>query len=238
ELLTGLPAGIMLFAINLPIFLFGLKELDKKFLVYAFITTFVLSATMVLLRPMQKLNTFDDILISAIFGGVLNGIGMGVLFRHGACQGGLDIVAAVCKKRYNINIGSALMAMNAIIISLASIKFGVLKGLYTVISMFVAYQVLDKVQTGADATKSVMIISKDYEELSYELMNKLERGATIIDSYGGWSKSDLKIIFMLVKPREIVDVKKITNAIDPNAFITIQDTNEVKGRGFKGSDNF
>lgn len=238
ELLTGLPAGIMLFAINLPIFLFGLKELDKKFLVYAFITTFVLSATMVLLRPMQKLNTFDDILISAIFGGVLNGIGMGVLFRHGACQGGLDIVAAVCKKRYNINIGSALMAMNAIIISLASIKFGVLKGLYTVISMFVAYQVLDKVQTGADATKSVMIISKDYEELSYELMNKLERGATIIDSYGAWSKSDLKIIFMLVKPREIVDVKKITNAIDPNAFITIQDTNEVKGRGFKGSDNF
>ena len=166
------------------------------------------------------------------------GIGMGVLFRHGACQGGLDIVAAVCKKRYNINIGSALMAMNAIIISLASIKFGVLKGLYTVISMFVAYQVLDKVQTGADATKSVMIISKDYEELSYELMNKLERGATIIDSYGAWSKSDLKIIFMLVRPREIVDVKKITNAIDPNAFITIQDTNEVKGRGFKGSDNF
>lgn len=238
ELLTGLPAGIMLFAINLPIFLFGLKELDKKFLVYAFITTFVLSATMVLLRPMQKLNTFDDILISAIFGGVLNGIGMGVLFRHGACQGGLDIVAAVCKKRYNINIGNALMAMNAIIISLASIKFGVLKGLYTVISMFVAYQVLDKVQTGADTTKSVMIISKDYEELSYELMNKLERGATIIDSYGAWSKSDLKIILMLVRPREIVDVKKITNAIDPNAFITIQDTNEVKGRGFKGSDNF
>ena len=159
ELLTGLPAGIMLFVINLPIFLFGLKELDKKFLVYAFITTFVLSATMVLFRPMQKLNTFDDILISAIFGGVLNGIGMGVLFRHGACQGGLDIVAAVCKKRYNINIGNALMAMNAIIISLASIKFGVLKGLYTVISMFVAYQVLDKVQTGADTTKSVMIIS-------------------------------------------------------------------------------
>lgn len=238
QLLSSVPAGITLFALNMPIFLFGIKELDKKFLMYAFISTFVLSLSMIIFNGIYKYIAINDILLCAVFGGALNGLGMGILFRYGACQGGLDIIAAVCKKKYNINIGSALMTMNAIIISVASSIFGPEKGLYTIISMFIAYKVLDKVQLGFKNNKTVIIISKNYEELSISLMNKLQRGATLVSAQGAWSGENMKLIYIIVSARELVHVKKICREKDPAAVLAISDTTEVKGRGFEGKENF
>lgn len=233
QYLTGISAGIAVFVINIPLFIVGFKKIDKNFLFYAFISMFVLSTLLTLTRDISNVFTIDDILLSAVFGGIFNGIGMGLMFRHRTCQGGLDIVAIILKNKYNINIGTGLMAVNTVIISLSSILLGYKSAMYTLISMYIGYQVLDKVQFGFNVKKNVVIVSDKEEELADAIIKQINRGVTFLEGMGAFTREKKRVLYCIMTSNEIARLKVIIDEIDPAAFLTINDVVEVKGKGFK-----
>ena len=233
QYLTNIPTGISVFILNLPIFLAGYKMLDKKFLVYAFISTFIFSSILTATKGIGSYLVVDDIFLASVFGAIFNGLGMGLMFKNGTCQGGFDVIAAILKKKYNINIGTGLMAFNTIIISFSSLLFGYKPAMYTLVALYIAYQILDKVQTGFNVQKNIIIVSDKSDELASAIMKELHRGVTFLNGKGGYTQDDKKIIYCILSSREIAKLKEILEDTDPSAFFTINDVVEVKGSGFK-----
>ncbi|MGN9164203.1 YitT family protein [Tissierellaceae bacterium HCP3S3_D8] len=233
QYLTGLPTGITVFIINIPIFLIGARMVDKEFAIYGFISMFIFSSLLTITNGIDKYIILDDILLGAVIGGVLNGIGMGLMFKNRTSQGGFDIIAAILKKKYNMNIGTGLMIMNTVIISLSSFLFGVRSAMYTLISMYIGYQVLDKVQTGFNVKKNVVIVSNKSEELADRIIGELNRSITFLEGSGGYKKENKHVIYCIVTSKEIVKLKEIIDRIDPSAFLIINDVIEVRGSTFK-----
>lgn len=233
QYVTGLNSGIFVFLINVPIFLVGFKFLDREFLLYSFISMFVLSFLLNATTGVSKYFFIDDILLAAVFGGILNGVGMGLMFRNKASQGGLDILATIFKKKYNVNVGTGLMIVNTAIVSISSILLGYKSAMYTIISMFIGYQVLDKVQVGFNSRKNVVIVSDKDEEISLAIIDQLNRGVTFLKGVGAYTNEDKNVIYCIVTSKEVSKIKDIVDEIDPSAFLTINSVTEVRGRGFK-----
>lgn len=233
QYLTGLPSGITVFIINIPIFIIGARMVDKEFAIYGFISMFVFSTLLTVTNGFDKYIILEDILLGAVIGGVFNGVGMGLMFRNRTSQGGLDIIAAILKRKYNLNIGTGLMAINTVIISLSSFLFGIRPAMYTLISMYIGYQVLDKVQIGFNVMKNVLIVSNKSEELTTAIISRLNRSITLLEGKGGYKKEDKEVIYCIVKSNEVIKLKDIVDSIDPAAFLIINDVVEVKGSTFK-----
>ncbi|HSH36719.1 YitT family protein [Schnuerera sp.] len=233
QYLTTLPAGISVFLINIPIFVIGTKMIDREFAIYGFISMLVLSFLLTITNGIGEYFIIDDILLASVFGGVFNGIGMGLMFRNRVSQGGFDIIAAILRIKYNVNIGSGLMAVNTVIISLSSLLFGYKSAMYTLIGMYIGYRILDKVQTGFNVKKNIIIVSEKSEEVANAIITKLHRGVTFLEGMGGYTNEDKKVIYCIVTSRETATLKNIVEEIDPSAFFTINDVVEVQGSGFK-----
>lgn len=236
QYLSGIPAGIAVFFINLPIFLVGLKFLDKNIIIASFFSGLVNSTWLTLTHSLGSQFFLDDIVVSCIFGGILNGIGMGIMIRNKVLQGGFDIIAAILKKRLNVNIGTGLMITNTVLISLSSLLFGVIPAMYTLISMYIGYTVVDKIQLGFNLKKNLIIISNKSENIAPLIMERLHRGITIVDGVGAYTGEEKHILYCVVTSSQIGKVKEIVQSLDPNAFVVISDAVEVKGHGFKGSE--
>jgi len=233
QYLTGIPTGISVFFLNIPIFLIGSRLIDREFAFYAFISMLIYSSILTITKELGSYFIVDDIILAAVFGGVFNGIGMGLMFRNRTSQGGFDILAAILKRKYNINIGTGLMMANTVIITLSSFLFGYRSAMYTLIAMYIGYAVLDKVQLGFNVKKNVIIVSEKADLVAEAILTKLNRGVTFLEGMGGYTHEDKKVIYCIVTSRETVKLKEIVDEIDPMAFLTINDIVEVKGKGFK-----
>ncbi|MGF7060520.1 YitT family protein [Brassicibacter mesophilus] len=233
--LTDVSTGLVVFLINIPIFIIGAKIIDKKFTVYSFISMLSLSFLLGFTQDIGKYIELNDVLLGAVFGAVFNGLGMGILFRNRISQGGMDIIAAVLKKKFNINVGTGLMAVNTMIVALSSTLFGLKPAMYTFIAMYIGYQIVDKVQEGIDTKKNVIIISDNAEKLAEAIIKRLKRGVTFLQGEGGYSKCNKKVIYCIVTSTQIGKLKEILEELDPNAFMTINNIQEVKGTGFKNA---
>ncbi|WP_041719650.1 YitT family protein [Alkaliphilus oremlandii] len=231
--LTQIPTGLLVFLINIPIFLIGLKTIDKEFAAYSFVSMLFLSFSIELTSDIGKYNMLDDIILSAIFGAVFNGVGMGILFRNRVSQGGLDIIAAIFKKKFNINVGTGLMIFNTFIVVISSTLFGIKPAMYTLIAMYIGYQIVDKVQVGMDQKKNVMIVSDKAEIIADVIMKNLNRGVTFLQAEGAYSKSNKKVIYCILTTTQIAKLKEIIEEHDPHAFMTIHSIQEVRGTGFR-----
>ncbi|SDW00269.1 Uncharacterized membrane-anchored protein YitT, contains DUF161 and DUF2179 domains [Tepidimicrobium xylanilyticum] len=233
QYLTGIPTGISVFFLNIPIFLIGSRLIDREFAFFAFISMLIYSSILTITRGLGSHFIVDDIILASVFGGVFNGIGMGLMFRNRASQGGFDIIAAILKKKYNVNIGSGLMAANTVIVSLSSFLFGYKSAMYTLIAMYIGYAVVDKVQIGFNVKKNVIIVSEKADLVAEAILNRLHRGVTFLEGMGGYTHENKKVIYCIVTSRETAKLKEIVEEIDPMAFFTVNDVVEVKGKGFK-----
>ena len=233
EYLTGLPTGVSVFILNLPMMIVGAFFLNKKFMTYAFLSTFIYSFILIAMRKIPIDFKFDNNMLYAIFGGFINGLGMGILFKHGACQGGLDILATIFKTKLNVNIGSSLLAINAMIIAVASYIFSLERGLLTIVAMYVAYKMLDKIQMGFGDTKQIMIMTAKQREVTDKILSDLHRGVTLLHGEGAFTHKQQNVIYCIVSTRQVVTIKRILSEVDPAAFLIISDAYEVKGRGFR-----
>lgn len=231
--LGNIPTGLTAFILNIFILLFGLRSLEKDYAIYGFISMITFSIMVTFTEFITNYFIVEDILLATIFGGIINGLGMGIMIKNKAPQGGFDIIAIILKKKFNINVGSGLMIINTFLISLSSFIFGYRRAMYTIIAMFVGYKVLDRVQIGFSNKKKIMIISDRPEEITREIIEKLKRGVTYLEGKGAYTNSDKEIIMCIINSQEIVKIKEIVDKIDNQAFIIVNEVVEVIGKGFE-----
>jgi len=230
--LVGINPGMLIFLLNIPIFILGYKFVDREFIILSLIGMVSFSVFIDVFSFLRELYLVDDIMLSCIYGGILNGIGMGIVFRNRASQGGIDIIAVIVKKYFSFNLGSTSLIINLIIIAIASLIYGLKPALYTLICIYVASQVVDRVQQGFDIRKQVIIISDKEEEVVKEILKRLHRGVTYLEGEGAFTGNKKRVIYCIVALNQLAKLKQIVREIDPNAFMAVSDTAEVLGRGF------
>ena len=230
--LFELPIGIQTFIYNIPLLIASYKILGKSYTIDVIIGTGIFSFCIDATRFLNAYAPVNDVMLASIFGGVFNGIGYGIVFRMNGSTGGFDIVGAIVRKLYSLNMGAAIFAFNCLIVTTAAFLFGVVPAMYTLICMYVNSQVTDKVIAGLNRSKAVLIISKNSREIANAIMNDLKRGVTFLHGEGAFSGGESEIVMVVVTLKQLGKLKVIANAIDINAFMIIMSASEVMGRGF------
>ena len=224
--------GILTIAINLPLFAVGGLKIGKRFF---FGSLLGLGLSSLIMDYLPIALPLGEPLLAALYGGVVTGFGLGLVFMAGTSTGGSDIVVRLVKlKARNTNIGVIAMCFDVFVVALTGLVFGnVENALYTGITAFLCSKIIDMVVYGFDNTKVAMIISGQYEQISQVVSDKLGRGATYLYSQGTYSKKDSKVVLVAVYPKQIAELKELVVGIDPNAFIILQEAHQVLGDGFK-----
>jgi uncharacterized membrane-anchored protein YitT (DUF2179 family) len=238
NLKTAFPVGVMIIIFNLPIFLIGFRRLGLKFMIDSFIGMVLTSVFIDLLQPHAIVLTTDP-LLSAVIGGAIDGIGIGLVFSVAATTGGSDIVAKLVRQsRPDFNMGQIMIALNVIVVAAYVVCFGDYeRAMYSIIAMFASSYVVDTVLYGFNYGKLVYIISDRYELVGRKITAELERGVTILHGAGAYSGEEKTVLMVAIKRRQIVDIKKIVAQIDPLAFVIVTETKEVIGLGFEKITN-
>ena len=231
-----LTVGILSALINIPLFFFGYRQIGKYFFFGSMVGMAVTSVCFDLfaLLPVPEVEP----LIACIFGGVMIGAGLGIVFIGGASTGGVDIVARLLKLKFrNFPIGKILLAMDLCTAVVTGIVYGELNNtLYSAITLFLSSAVLDKVVYGLDYAKVALIISDRYEEIAKAIDEQLDRGLTMLQGKGYYMRSDKYVLLSAVKRKQLAQLKELVMTIDPCAFIILQDAHQVLGDGFKRYD--
>ena len=224
--------GTLSILINLPLFILGGLKIGKRFFAGSLLGMLLSSMLIDYFAMLPVVQT--EPLIAVIYGGVLCGLGLGVVFVSGTSTGGSDILVRLLKLRYrNVPIGQISMTFDVIVVALTGIVFhDVTKALYTGIAVFVTSHVIDAVVYRFDYSKVALIISGEYEEIARQIGLKLDRGATFLHGEGSYSGKQTKVVLTAVKKQQVAELKELVNGIDHNAFIVVQEAHQVLGEGF------
>lgn len=229
--LTGFPVYLGIFLLNLPVFIWGLKELNHQFIIYSAAGTIVLIAVLPLSRPYIPVYELD-LFLASLFSGLVTGLGSGIVLKYGASTGGTDIISMIAKKKKNISVGATSFYCNIAVLVPSLYFFDLKVAMYTAISMWVGGKVIDAVIEGFNHNKSVMIISDKSSEIADQIMIEMRRGVTYLEGLGAYSGQPKLVISCVVSHYEIPKLNEIVHSIDKKAFIYVTETVEVKGRGF------
>ncbi len=232
----GLPVGVMGLIMNIPLTIIGIRILGPRFGIRT-ILGFFLTAGFIDLQTLiwgNRALVEGDVLLSSIFGGVLIGFGLGLIFRSSATSGGSDIVAMILSKYTKLPLGQLLIYVDSVIVLLGLIAFGDWKvPLYSWLVIFITGKVIDATLTGANYNKSVFIVSDKYREIQKVIIQDLNRGGTLLKGTGLYEETDRPVLFTNVNRRELVMLQNHIRDIDEKAFLTVMDAKEVLGEGFK-----
>ena len=224
--------GIVSIVINLPLFILSGLKIGRKFFAGSLVGMIVSSVLIDLLDAVE-FPTVEP-LVAVLYGGVLCGLGLGMVFVCGASTGGSDILVRLLKLHWrNVPIGQISMTFDFVVVALTGIVYGdVTKALYTGITVFVTGQVLDAVIYRFDYSKVALIISDEYELIAQRIGEQLDRGATFLQGEGSYSHRQTKVVLAAVKKQQVAELKELVTRIDPNAFIIVQEAHQVLGDGF------
>ena len=230
--LTGLPVGAQNFVYNLPILYLAYRMFGRHYAFDTIFGTVVLSILLDLTHFVVDWNVCANIVLNSVFGGVLTGIGFGMVFRVNANTGGLDVVGAVVKKYYAIDMGTVVFVLNFLIVAGSAFVCTLEEMLFTFISIYVIAELTNRVAAGLNREKSIVIISGEAEKICTDIMENVHRGVTYLDGRGGLTKEPRGILFAVVSLTQVGRVKTIVRHHDPQAFMIVSDTSEVSGKGF------
>ena len=233
--LFKLPVGVMYFVINIPLLIIGWRLVGRDFLFKTLYGTSCLSFLITLTQNWK--GPSSDIMLGSIYGGVLIGIGLGLIFMVNGSTGGTDIIARILNRYFDIPMGRTMLFLDIVILGVATIFFGKEIVMYTLISMAIVSKAIDYFQDGCTKSKGITIISTKSEEIKSKIMDKIGRGTTIIKGKGGYTGKEIDLLFCVVSKFEVTKVKNIVKEIDAFAFLTISDVSEVLGEGFKSLHN-
>jgi uncharacterized membrane-anchored protein YitT (DUF2179 family) len=217
--------GILLLILNIPVTILGWMKVGRSFTVYSFISV-VLSTLFLEIIPITVVS--KDILLNAVFGGVIAAIGVGLTLKYGASTGGLDIVAMILSRMKNKPIGGYFFILNGLIILTAGFLFGWEKALYTLVALYVSSRVIDAVHTRHEKL-TAMIVTKKGKELKEAIHGKLVRGITIVPAKGAFSNQEKEMLIIVVTRYELYDLEQIIKEVDPKAFTNIVNTTGIYG---------
>lgn len=232
ELLGFGSVGLYSVLINLPLFLLGGKKIGKRFF-FGSILGMLLSSGLIDLLSALPVPTVEP-LLGVLYGGVICGVGLGIVFVCGTSTGGSDILVRLLKLKYrNVPIGQISMCFDALVVILTGLVFQDLnKALYTGVTAVLCGKMVDAVVYRFDYSKVVLIISPAYEAIAREIGLRLDRGATFLQGEGSYSHAPTKVVLAAVKRQQIAELKELVMQLDPNAFLIVQEAHQVLGDGF------
>lgn len=224
--------GAVSVVMNLPLFAVGGMKIGRKFFVGSLAGLLASSAFLELFAALPCVET--EPLLGALYGGLLCGLGLGIVFAAGASTGGSDIVVRLLKLKYeNVPIGTINIVFDALVAALTGLAFrDVSRALYSGVAIFVTGQIIDAVVYRFDYSKVALIISAEHERIAREIDFRLDRGATYLNGEGSYSGESRKVVFTVVKRQQVADLKRLVVEIDPKAFIVVQEAHQVLGEGF------
>ena len=228
--LTRLPLGIFTFCLNLPFLFMGYKQIGRTFVFSTLFAIICLSVGVSLLHPIPGLT--KDIFLAAIFGGIINGAGVGTIIRAGGSLDGTEMVAIILDKKSAFSIGEIVMFFNVFILGAAGFLYGWDRAMYSLVAYFIAFKVIDVVVEGIDESKAAMIVSDRYAEIASALTDRLGRGVTLLKGQGGYSGIDTTVVYVVVSRLELAKLKQIVLDFDRDALITIGNV-EVAGKKYR-----
>ncbi len=231
--LLGLPVGATMLALNIPLFMLSIKVLGTKFGMKTLFGAAVLSLAIDITAPFTPLLT-QDLLLSSLYGGVLAGIGMGLVFKFKGTTAGTDLAAAIINKIFGVSVGQALLGVDFFVIASAGLAFHSAElSLYALISLFVTTKIIDLVQEGPSSAKAFFIMSAVPEEVADAIIHDLGRGVTFLKGKGGYTGHPRETLLCVVSTREVTMLRELVYSIDKKAFVIVADAHEVLGEGFK-----
>ena len=236
QYIFNIPMGITILILNIPLLILSILKINKKFTAFTILGTISLSFFLILTAPLNNvLAPVEEAyrLLYSIYGGVLSGIGLGIVFSNEGSTGGMDIVAIYAKKKYDIEIGIVTFTINFLIVAVGSVLFDFKVGLYTLITMYMTSSVMERVINGLSRRKMLLIVSEKEKEVSEEIMNNFNRGVTILYGEGAYTSHRKNVMYCVVSLRQLPQIKRVIKLIDQEAFISIIDIAEVQGNGFK-----
>ena len=232
--LYNLPIVILTIIINIPLFIIGFFKLGKRGVLKSFIAMILSSVIIDLTVPFLPVFSGDH-LLAAIYGGVLTGFGLSLVFMRDATTGGTDLAARLIQQGApHMSMGRLIMFIDLIIVAISAIVYKEMESaLYAIITIFVSGQIIDGIMYGMGSGKFIFVITSKYEQLSKAIMDKLERGVTLLEATGAYTGKSQKVIMCAVTKSEAFKIRRLVNNIDPDAFIIIGEAGEILGEGFK-----
>lgn len=227
------PVGVIMLLFNIPLFIFGVKILGKQYGINTLFGAAALSVAIDITAPFTPVLT-HDLLLSSLYGGVLGGIGMGLIFRFKGNTAGTALAAAIINRLWGISVGQSLLIADFFVITFAGIAFKSAElALYGIISLYVTALIIDLVQEGPSSAKAFWILTDKVEEISAVILDDLDRGVTLMPVKGGYTGNEGNMLLCVVQTGEFTKLKDIIYQHDPKAFVIVTDAHEVLGEGFK-----
>jgi len=227
----GIPIYITNLVVNIPLFIGAVITKGKNFGIRSLFATFYLSLALFYTGNLEPLS--HDILLGSIFGGVLAGVGLGLVFSAFSTTGGTDLLASIIQHFHkHISVANIMFVLDGMIIMLGMYIFGVEKAMYAIVSIYICVRVIDTMLEGIHFSKAAFIISDKNESISKALLKELDRGITGLAGQGKFTQKSREVLLCVVSKREIVKLKEIVRDIDFNAFVIVADVREVVGEGF------
>ncbi|MGR7911541.1 YitT family protein [Lysinibacillus capsici] len=229
--LFGWNPGIVQYAFNIPLFIAGVLLLGKKFGIKSFIGTITLPFIVLLTNSWEPWT--DNPLLGALFGGIVVGLGIGLVFKGNASTGGTDLLAQIITKFTGLSLGTSVLLIDGVIAISAAVVFDLEKGLYALIGLYVTTKTIDIIQLGFSQSKMVYIITLKQDEVREAIYAEINRGVTKLPAIGGYTGEARPVLMVVVYQTEFTKLKQLIKSVDPSAFVIVSDAYEVLGEGFK-----
>ena len=231
--LTNAPIGVLIIAFNIPLFIFAMRAYGLNF-VLGSIFGMLASSVFIDLLSLVPIEITTDPILAAIYGGMLCGLGIGLIFSAGATAGGTGVMARLIRQKMPyFNIGTFVLVLDALVITVYAIIFRMFENaMYSAISLVILVKMIDIALYGFSQAKLCYIISEHSDKIKETITEELRRGVTLLKGAGAYSGSDKQVLFCVVKRHQIVEIKKIIKSIDKTAFVIVTDARDVFGRGF------
>lgn len=232
QALTGVPFSVLIVVLNLPFFYLGYKRLGAGLAVSATYAIVILSLCSSYFEQLKPATT--DPFLSTIFGGIIIGIGVGIVIKSGGSTDGTEIVAIWMDNRTSFSVGEIIMFFNFFILGAAGFVFSWNSAMYSLIAYFICSRMIDAVSTGLDSSKGIFIVTTEYDQVSDAIVHDMHRAVTRLHGQGGFLKDDKDVLYCVVTRLEVTKLEQVVHGIDPSAFLSVFDVQEVQGGLVKG----
>lgn len=229
--LFGGSLGIIIFIVNLPFLILGYKQLGKKFVFKAGYGMILFSILLEVFHNYTPI--IDDTLLATVYGGILLGVGCGLIIKEGGCLDGTEIVAILINRKKSLSVGQVVFCFNIVIYGAAIFVFGAERALYSLLTYFVSYKVIDMVSDGLNSAKAAFIITDDGSEIASAILKRLGRTVTVLSGEGIISHGDKRVLYTVITRFEVSILKDILNEVDDSSFVTVFDVSEIIGNHIK-----
>ena len=229
--LFGGSLGFIIFIVNLPFLILGYRQLGNKFVFKAGYGMLLFSILLEVFNNYSPL--IEDTLLATVYGGIMLGVGSGLIIKCGGCLDGTEIVAILINRKKSISVGQVVLGFNIVIYGAAIFVFGAERALYSLLTYFITYKVIDMVSDGLNSAKAAFIITDDGTEIAHEILKRLGRTVTVLAGEGIISHGNKRILYTVITRFEVSILKDILNEVDDSSFVTVFDVSEIIGNHIK-----